>query len=845
MIKDIELSGIWQLSQNEKQEKVPVNVPGTVLSGLLENGKLEDPFYRENEYQTRELFQNDYLFERTFEIEAAVLEEENMELQCEGLDTLAEIELNGISVGTADNMHRYWKFPIKHAVRAGKNEIRIVFKSVLKAIADYQYQPEKEIHSVVCGAVEGNQLIRKAHSMFGWDWGPQLIDAGIFRRIGISAWTGSRIKEIQTHQTHEDGKVSLYTKVCMDQAVSCGEKIRITLREENNTKILASTELVSKKDGTGNVYESEFTVQNPKLWWPNGYGEQPLYILRVILTDEAGHILEEKEKTIGLRTLTVSREKDQWGEEFAFCINGLKIFARGGNYIPEDCLYTRITEIQQKSLLSACVRANYNCIRVWGGGYYPTDAFYDICDHMGLIVWQDLMFACNVYDVTEAFGKNIREEILDNVRRLRHHACLGLWCGNNEIETAWAHWDQFQTESVYLRADYIKQFEAIVPQAVREADPDPFVWPSSPSSGGCFDEPEDENRGDTHYWAVWHGLKPFSDYRNHYFRFCSEFGFQSFPSEKTVKTYTLEEDRNIFSEVMESHQKNPAANGKMLYYLSENFCYPKNFESLLYVTQILQALAMKTGVDHWRRNRGRCMGALYWQVNDDWPVASWSSIDYFGRWKALHYSAKRFFAPVAASMVLDGTKAELWLENETAAVKSCRAVLTLRDLKCNILKTYETHEETGTYSSSAVGIFDLEEDLKQYRKQDVFLAADFYLSEQEGKNEAEVCLSETHLQEAETFVPFKYLNLTVPEIEISVREEEDRYVIILKSDRFAAFVMLELKEADAVFSENNFMMTEKAGYLITLEKKDIFQGTVADAEDLSRQLQIRTLADSY
>lgn len=260
---------------------------------------------------------------------------------------------------------------------------------------------------------------------------------------------------------------------------------------------------------------------------------------------------------------------------------------------------------------------------------------------MGLIVWQDLMFACNVYDLTEEFEDNITKEITENVKRLRHHASLGLWCGNNEMESAWDHWPEVQSESKYLRADYIKMFEYVIPKAVRAADSETFFWQSSPSSGGCFDDPDDENRGDCHYWDVWHGQKPFTDYQKHYFRFCSEFGFQSFPCLKTVESFTEEKDRNIFSRVMENHQKNPAANGKILYYLSENFRYPENFRKLLYVSQILQGMAMKYGVDHWRRHRGRCMGTLYWQINDNWPVASWASIDYFGRWKALHYMAKK------------------------------------------------------------------------------------------------------------------------------------------------------------------------------------------------------------
>ena len=358
----------------------------------------------------------------------------------------------------------------------------------------------------------------------------------------------------------------------------------------------------------------------------------------------------------------------------------------GGNYIPEDCIYSRITPEVQKYILESCKRANFNCVRVWGGGYYPSDHFYDLCDEMGLIVWQDLMFACNVYDLTEEFEDNITKEITENVKRLRHHASLGLWCGNNEMESAWDHWPEVQSESKYLRADYIKMFEYIVPKAVRAADSETFFWQSSPSSGGCFDDPDDENRGDCHYWDVWHGQKPFTDYQKHYFRFCSEFGFQSFPCLKTVESFTEEKDRNIFSRVMENHQKNPAANGKILYYLSENFRYPENFRKLLYVSQILQGMAMKYGVDHWRRHRGRCMGTLYWQINDNWPVASWASIDYFGRWKALHYMAKKFYGPQAVSMCMDGDIMQVYLANESMDAQSYQVAFYVKNMECEILE---------------------------------------------------------------------------------------------------------------------------------------------------------------
>jgi len=418
---------------------------------------------------------------------------------------------------------------------------------------------------------------------------------------------------------------------------------------------------------------------------------------------ENGRVVDTDTKRIGLRTMTVAREKDQWGESFAHCVNGVKVFAMGADYIPEDNILSRVTPERTRRLLEQCAAANFNAIRVWGGGYYPDDFFFDICDELGLMVWQDFMFACANYHLTPEFDRNIRAEFIDNVRRIRHHASLALWCGNNEMEMFQAQYAYNGTDRT--KADYIKMFEYIIPEILREYDPDTFYWPASPSSGGSFDYPNDPDRGDVHYWDVWHGNKPFAEYRKHYFRYASEFGFQSFPSIKTVESFTLPEERNIFSRIMEMHQRNEGANGKIMNYLSQTFLYPTDFETLLYASQLLQAEAIRYGVEHWRRNRGRCMGAIYWQINDIWPVASWSSIDYFGRWKALHYYAKRFFAPVMISCNEIGettnrvavtmepspieTSAQLCVANETMGDVTGTARWCLRNARAEILESRE------------------------------------------------------------------------------------------------------------------------------------------------------------
>lgn len=839
-MRKIMLNGQWELAEAGNDRLCEVQVPGSVLSGLYGAGKIEDPFYRTNEDVTRELFRKDYEFSRTFVAAEDILKEEKIILVCEGLDTLADIYINGQKAGSADNMHRTWKLDVKEFFHSGENQIRIVFRSVFKYIEAYEYEDNKEIHYVPCGGMKGNQLIRKAHCMFGWDWGPQTIDAGIFRDIYLEAYSHPRIEDVKITQVQGDNAVDVCTTVAVsgDAVDKC--QVRVTIQEDaesvcghrtgaNDRKTEAHVckvgETVSVNNNPAVLTSS---IHNPKLWWPNGYGDQPLYKVQVELLDEYGTVLETITKRIGLRTLTISQEKDLWGKEFAFCVNGVKIFAMGGNYIPEDCIYSRITPEVQKYLLESCKRANFNCVRVWGGGYYPSDYFYDLCDEMGLIVWQDLMFACNVYDLTEEFEENITKEITENVKRLRHHASLGLWCGNNEMESAWDHWPEVQSESKYLRADYIKMFEYVIPKAVRAADSETFFWQSSPSSGGCFDDPDDENRGDCHYWDVWHGQKPFTDYQKHYFRFCSEFGFQSFPCLKTVESFTEEKDRNIFSRVMENHQKNPAANGKILYYLSENFRYPENFRKLLYVSQILQGMAMKYGVDHWRRHRGRCMGTLYWQINDNWPVASWASIDYFGRWKALHYMAKKFYGPQAVSMCMDGDIMQVYLANESMDAQSYQVAFYVKNMECEILEKLTGTGTVGVQESAPILAVDVSgwED----KKYEIFL-------------EAEVTLADGGvLCDVETLVPYKYLELDKPEITAEVEEQGDAFVIHLKSSCFSPFTAIGFTDADVTLEDNFFHMTDGEEMCVRLDKKDIRNGEILDAADLTQQMEILTLA---
>lgn len=880
MYKVQSLNGIWNLQKgNDEKSRVLAKVPGTVLGAMLEGRVLEDPFWRCNEYRTREFMAADFIYDREFVVES--LDYDVIELVCEGLDTIATIMVNGKEAARADDMHRTYRLNVKGFLKEGKNCISIRFESAL--LAARKEDAENDIFYASTGCIHGNAVMRKAHYMFGWDWGPQLIDAGIFRNITLEYSRQPRFADIQIRQKHEDdGSVMLLLRTSLRDwgtlhlEKELWEPERMDMAQWENGCPADRLELVvtiEDPDGqqviTEHPYQEEisFEISNPRLWWPNGVGDHPLYKVSVELKTGDGAVCDRCSKRIGLRTIEVCTDAHEYGSEFAFVVNGVKIFAMGANYIPEDILLDRIQEDRTRRLVKDCERANYNCIRVWGGGYYPDDYFYDACDEAGIMVWQDLMFACNVYALTDHFEENIVEETKDNVRRLRHHACLALWCGNNEMEWGWGdEWARIRGHHPRYKADYIKIFEYILPKALKSCDDVTFYWPSSPSSGGNLDDPNAVNRGDQHYWEVWHSGKPFTEYRKEYFSFCSEYGFQSFPGMKTIKSFTCPEDRNIFSQVMESHQKNGAANGKILNYVADYFLYPKSLADLVYISQVLQLKAIQYGVEHWRRNRGRCMGSLYWQINDCWPVASWASIDYFGRWKALHYGARRFYAPV---MVSACEKEELsseisyFVNNDTLEPFQGRVEAALIDRDFGVFWEYEesiTVEPMSVKQSFAIDYQHVisgregraanpadsqpEEHMGQQKVQ-AEAAWDVWEERRSGVfARVRLFSEETQVSEQVTlFVKPKHFCYRKPEYVVTVTETEERFDIRVKSSSFAQYVELELDELDGVFSDNYFDITTPDGVMVSLQKTEFPTGM--GLENLKRQIRVRSVADSY
>lgn len=810
----ISLNGLWSMKSMVDNEWRDATVPGSVMNDLLVQGAIEDPFYRDNEDQAFEISLKDYVFKRQFTLDRSVLDCSNIILRCEGLDTIAQILINDQELASTDNMHRTYEFDVKGFLENGLNEIIIIFYSPVKFIEDKQSQTPL---IGVDHAVEGYPHIRKAHSMFGWDWGPKIPDMGIWRDISLVAWDSGRINDVYIAQNHKQDSVIVDVHVDLGEVGKDGIVMHAILTGPSGV-----SQTIEVK-GLKQFEDLSFVVENPELWWPNGYGDQALYVLE-IETSKNGDIIDKKKYNIGLRTIEVKHEPDKWGKSFEFVINGLSIFMMGANYIPEDNLLARTSEAKTERLIQDCVEANFNMIRVWGGGYYPDNYFYDLCDRYGLVVWQDFMYACSMYKVDEEFEVNVTQEAIDNIKRIRHHASLGIWCGNNEVEEAMEYWGW--PKDAKRRADYIKLFEIVLPDLVKKYDPQTFYWSSSPSSGGGFEEPRNPDVGDVHYWEVWHGQKPFTDYRNYYFRFCSEFGFQSFPALKTVESFTKPEDRNIFSRVMEKHQKNDAANGKILFYLSENFLYPKDFDSLLYTSQLLQAEAIKYGVEHWRRNRGRCMGSLYWQLNDCWPVASWSSIDYYGRWKALHYFTKKFYDPILLSVAEEGTKANIVVTNDTLNDVSGLITWKLRSNTSEILQEGTIDVKVDQLTAKSCKLLQFADILDEERKINSYLECTLYINDQEYSRTTVLFTKPKH---------FEFLD---PQLSFVVEEQADHFSITVSSTAFTKYVELN-SEVDVKFSDNYFDLSANEKRIVTISKDSMNEKI--SLETLVQKLSIRSV----
>lgn len=748
-------------------KNVPCTAPTSMYRALYKNRLIPDPFYGLNELDLTALSEENASFSASFTVDAETLSRDFVELRFYGLDTICDIYLNGKRLDSVMNMHRTYIYGVKDRLTDGKNTLRLDFTSPLPY---FKKMNDKHFIFTNGDTIPGACHLRKALYMSGWDWGPTLPDMGIFRDIELCAYDCDRIEDVEIRQTHRNGSV----RVSFNATTKHGCKDCKLYAEMNGERIEVTS------DG------AEITVSDPKLWWPRGYGEQNLYDV-IFTLEKDGTVIDTVLKTIGLRTITVSTGPAN-DYEFAFVVNGVKIFAMGANYIPQDSFPSRVCPENTEKLLRMACDANFNCIRVWGGGYYPEDFFYDSCDRLGLLVWQDFMSACMNVWLRKDFKREFCAEAIDNVKRLRHHASLALLCGNNENESAIYAWDVVKTE--LNRLDHLELYEHLLADIAEEYAPETFYWPASPSTVGGFCDTDDYDKGDTHYWEVWHGGIPFTEYRKHKFRFCSEFGFESFPSMKTVRSFCDDENMNPFSRMMENHQKCKNGNRKILTYLADDYLYPSSMEDLVYASQLLQARAIKYGVEHFRRNRGYTMGSIYWQLNDCWPVASWSSIDYFGRYKALHYFARRFYAPTLVGLFLENGECTINIANEKMSEFNGYVIAGIikNDRTCVQKERYDVKIDALT-SRDIVTL-----SLKAYQnsREDAFFA--------ELYDENGVLLATT----SELFCEPKHFNFLEPKITVSAKKENDTVYLELASDVYARAVEISFNSYDLHLSDNYF-----------------------------------------
>jgi beta-mannosidase len=660
-MKTIDLAGVWELSQTGEHPSrllgpVPMRVPGDNVSALLEAGLIPDPYEGTHELELQWIGRSDWLLRRRFTLEPGFLDERRAFLRLESVDSVAEVLLNGRPVASGTSMFLPLQAELGEELRAGENLLEVRLRSPEReALARSRRLPYPVPHSVYPVQSPHRNLLRKAQCHAGWDWGPCLMVSGIYGPARITCSAEGRLEHLHAESRFDGRDVEL--TVVLEYLAYREAELPLLIEAAG----ARHAGLLRAAPGL-NVESRTLRIRAPELWWPAGYGGQALHELTVRVGGQG------ERRLLGFRRLEVDSREDEAGRSLVFRINGVEVFCKGANWIPCDALPSRQTPARYEALLEAAVQANMNMLRVWGGGQYERELFYELCDRKGLLVWQDLMFSCAAYPATAEFLDEVEREVRYQVRRLQDHPCLALWCGNNENLGALGWFPETRASRDRYLVDYDRLNEGVVGRVVRELDPGRAWWPSSPSAGpGDYsDNWHQDRRGDMHYWSVWHEGKPFEAYYEVTPRFASEFGFQSLPSPEAVRCFAAESQANLTSPVMEHHQRHPRGNTVIAETLTRYFRFPEGFEELLYLSQVQQALAIQTAVEYWRSRRPVCMGTLYWQLNDCWPAASWSSLEYPERWKPLHYAARRFYRPVhVAAFCRGGAGVEVHGINDT------------------------------------------------------------------------------------------------------------------------------------------------------------------------------------
>lgn len=869
MVEIVSLDGKWQLINKNRHIHITAYVPGSVFETLVDQEIIEDPFYGLNELNMEWIYESDWQYEVQFDLEPSFLKYSQIILRFNGLDTFADVFLNDEFLGTTDNMFITYEFDVKSSLKNAENKLIVKFRSPTSKARE-KIKDNKINLNTGYAAIPGVHYLRKAQFSFGWDWGPKLPDIGIWKSVELLGFDDLRINSVYSSSKIKYNKNPMEIQHHEENLIAnpISAKLLIKVEIDSNLKDLSNQnyelkvdikspdgELFTKKIGIiENEEVIEFELENPSLWWTHDLGNPNLYEIETSILKNS--LIDKCKQRIGLREIQLITNKDKWGKSFYFVLNGIPLFAKGANWIPIDSFIPRGKKLGLYDMnLEYTKNANMNMIRVWGGGIYEDDYFYELCDRLGILVWQDFPFACSIYPYFEEFIDNVKKEVIQNIKRLRYHPSLALWCGNNEIEWLWNHYWKVKviTEDpdilLKLKKGYVDLFENILPNLIKNLDPMRPYWQSSPSNGfigpniGKSDS-NSPNHGDSHFWAVWHGGKPFSAYRKFNSRFMSEFGFESFPSVKTIKSFCPQNQFKFNSPIMENHQKNSAGNTLIMRYMKKRFSIPGEFENQIILSQITQAEAVEYGVEHWRRNRNEyhCMGALYWQLNDCWPVASWSSLDYFGRWKALHYFAKRFYNPIFASVKEEKNSVEFWVSNDQN--KSNKIILEWKiyDSKDNILKNGRFDGILNPCSSKNVGIVDVSDINKT--KEDLQNHIIFY-NLQESQHSNSFIMKGFRLFNAP-----KSFSLKDPELAYEIHQinNENKDIIEVKltitSKHIALYVFIDSNYFDFIASDNYFSMEPNEKRIIMLNNiTAVNSEKILINEEIRDKIYIKSLFD--
>lgn len=785
----VDLSGVWTVKQAGTSEApVPITIPGDVHTALFKAQKIPDPYFGRNEEKIQWVGEREWILERSFELPADVLAKKAIDLQVEHADTFCILSINGQVVGQTGNRFRRYTFDVKKYVKAGKNTITGHFQSAEKIAKERKARSPFPIPST---ALKNIQFVRKPACNGGWDWGISLMNVGFAGKVSLLAYDCARIDYVYSAQQHQSGRCTVDVTVEATCAQAGEQKLCVRIGEQE-------TQSTVKLIEGPNHLTARVTLANPELWWPNGQGKQHLYPMSVTLADATCS------KKIGLRKIEVINQKDPGdtsaspGMSMAFRVNGVDVFCKGANWIPCDAMFSGQTPERYRDLLSSACAANMNMIRLWGGGQFESDTFYDLCDELGLLVWHDLMFSCSLYPSDKEFLGEVEAELAHQIRRLRDYACIALWCGDNECLGALTWYEESKKNRDLYLINY-DRLGRVLNDTIQRYDTSRIFWPSSPCAGpGDFSDMwHADHRGDMHYWTVWHENKDFAAFYDVKPRFCSEFGFQSFSSPDVVKTFAAPSQWNPTAPDFEHHQKNTGGNARIMETMARYFRFPEGFENVLYLSQVQQALAIRTAAEAWRRLQPRCMGTLYWQLNDNWPVASWSSIEYGGKWKHLHYHAKRFYAPATVVSIPAGKTHEIWAINDHGAPMDATVTVTCLGFDGQSIQAKQLTKVVPPRSSLLLQKVEDETFGTESERESRFVTLGLT---------AKVNGSVETYQNEFFFNTFKKCELAEASVKAAPEKKAEGWFVTLTTDKPAFFVWLNVPGMQGEFSDNSFTL---------------------------------------